>query len=56
MFTGCVKDWKAFSKWNVSDGGLDYLEVSCFCCTGFEELETKLCGEEGRDNKENESY
>ncbi|XP_050264712.1 lysine-specific demethylase JMJ31 isoform X2 [Quercus robur] len=27
VFTGCVKDWKAFSKWNPSNGGLDYLQV-----------------------------
>ncbi|KAI3449687.1 hypothetical protein Pfo_006352 [Paulownia fortunei] len=26
VFSGCVKDWKAFSKWNVSNGGLDYLQ------------------------------
>uniref|UniRef100_A0A7N2RF50 JmjC domain-containing protein n=1 Tax=Quercus lobata TaxID=97700 RepID=A0A7N2RF50_QUELO len=26
VFTGCVKDWKAFSKWNPSNGGLDYLQ------------------------------
>ncbi|KAL6505166.1 hypothetical protein OROGR_024983 [Orobanche gracilis] len=25
VFSGCVKDWKAFSKWNASNGGLDYL-------------------------------
>ncbi|KAL8055108.1 hypothetical protein ABFS82_04G034400 [Erythranthe guttata] len=25
VFTGCVKEWKAFSKWNVLNGGLDYL-------------------------------
>ncbi|PIN18449.1 Phosphatidylserine-specific receptor PtdSerR, contains JmjC domain [Handroanthus impetiginosus] len=25
VFTGCVKEWKAFSKWNVRNGGLDYL-------------------------------
>ncbi len=28
VFTGCVKDWKAFSKWNPSNGGLDYFQVS----------------------------
>ncbi|KAL0435685.1 UNVERIFIED_CONTAM: hypothetical protein Sradi_0276400 [Sesamum radiatum] len=27
VFSGCVKDWKAFSKWNVLNGGLDYLQV-----------------------------
>ncbi|KAM4087441.1 hypothetical protein ACJW30_10G177700 [Castanea mollissima] len=27
VFTGCVNDWKAFSKWNPSNGGLDYLQV-----------------------------
>ncbi|KAK6141573.1 hypothetical protein DH2020_024674 [Rehmannia glutinosa] len=26
VFSGCVKDWRAFSKWNVSNGGLDYLQ------------------------------
>ncbi|KAK9146581.1 hypothetical protein Sjap_006484 [Stephania japonica] len=26
VFRGCVKDWKAFSAWNPSNGGLDYLE------------------------------
>ncbi|PWA39218.1 2-oxoglutarate (2OG) and Fe(II)-dependent oxygenase superfamily protein [Artemisia annua] len=26
VFNGCVKDWKAFDKWNPSAGGLDYLE------------------------------
>ncbi|PON54432.1 JmjC domain containing protein [Parasponia andersonii] len=25
VFKGCVNDWKAFSKWNPSTGGLDYL-------------------------------
>lgn len=33
MFIGCVKDWKAFSKWNVSNGGLNYLQVSCMLCS-----------------------
>ncbi|XP_057800981.1 lysine-specific demethylase JMJ31 isoform X2 [Salvia miltiorrhiza] len=28
VFSGCAKEWKAFSKWNVSNGGLDYLQVS----------------------------
>ncbi|XP_024965622.1 uncharacterized protein LOC112505831 isoform X1 [Cynara cardunculus var. scolymus] len=26
VFHGCVNDWKAFSKWNPSNGGLDYLQ------------------------------
>ncbi|KAL8236292.1 hypothetical protein R6Q59_017373 [Mikania micrantha] len=26
VFIGCVNDWKAFSNWNPSTGGLDYLE------------------------------
>ncbi|XVE73057.1 hypothetical protein DITRI_Ditri11bG0087400 [Diplodiscus trichospermus] len=26
VFVGCVKDWKAVSKWNPFNGGLDYLE------------------------------
>ncbi|KAL4572017.1 hypothetical protein LXL04_018785 [Taraxacum kok-saghyz] len=26
VFHGCVNDWKAFSKWNPSIGGLDYLQ------------------------------
>ncbi|KAK8486516.1 hypothetical protein V6N11_061165 [Hibiscus sabdariffa] len=26
VFVGCVKDWKAVSEWNPSNGGLDYLE------------------------------
>ncbi|KAF4370190.1 hypothetical protein F8388_007331 [Cannabis sativa] len=25
VFKGCVNDWKAFSKWKPSNGGLDYL-------------------------------
>ncbi|KAL3827993.1 hypothetical protein ACJIZ3_016795 [Penstemon smallii] len=25
VLNGCVKDWKAVSMWNVSNGGLDYL-------------------------------
>ncbi|KAL9258597.1 Lysine-specific demethylase JMJ31-like protein [Drosera capensis] len=25
VFRGCVKDWRAFSRWNPSNGGLDYL-------------------------------
>ncbi|XP_042988135.1 uncharacterized protein LOC122315900 isoform X3 [Carya illinoinensis] len=28
VFTGCIKDWKALAKWNPSNGGLDYLQVS----------------------------
>lgn len=27
VISRCVKDWKAFSKWDVSNGGLDYLQV-----------------------------
>ncbi|XP_068310810.1 lysine-specific demethylase JMJ31-like isoform X3 [Pyrus communis] len=27
VFSGCVKDWKAFSNWNPCNGGLDYLQV-----------------------------
>lgn len=27
MFSGCIKGWRAFSKWNPSNGGLDYLQV-----------------------------
>ncbi|KAL1547193.1 hypothetical protein AAHA92_23699 [Salvia divinorum] len=26
VFSGCAKEWKAFTKWNVSNGGLDYLQ------------------------------
>lgn len=26
VFKRCIKDWKAFSKWNPSDGGLIYLQ------------------------------
>ncbi|KAH6812891.1 2-oxoglutarate and oxygenase superfamily protein [Perilla frutescens var. frutescens] len=26
VFSGCTKEWKAFSKWNVSNGGLNYLQ------------------------------
>ncbi|KAJ0113742.1 hypothetical protein Patl1_03292 [Pistacia atlantica] len=26
VFKGSIKDWKAFSKWNPSEGGLDYLQ------------------------------
>ncbi|XP_058105311.1 lysine-specific demethylase JMJ31 isoform X5 [Magnolia sinica] len=26
VFHGCLKGWKAFSKWNPSNGGLDYLQ------------------------------
>ncbi|CAI9774362.1 unnamed protein product [Fraxinus pennsylvanica] len=26
VFSGCIKNWKAFSKWNPSNGGLDYLQ------------------------------
>lgn len=30
VFKGCIKNWKAFSKWNPSDGGLIYLQVFIF--------------------------
>ncbi|KAK3009166.1 hypothetical protein RJ639_014001 [Escallonia herrerae] len=26
VFNGCIKNWKAFAKWNPSNGGLDYLQ------------------------------
>ncbi|CAK9136172.1 unnamed protein product [Ilex paraguariensis] len=26
VFSGCIKNWKAFCNWNPSNGGLDYLE------------------------------
>ncbi|XP_028758412.1 uncharacterized protein LOC114717446 isoform X2 [Neltuma alba] len=26
VFSGCTKGWRAFSKWNPSNGGLDYLQ------------------------------
>ncbi|XP_047339761.1 jmjC domain-containing protein C [Impatiens glandulifera] len=26
VFTGCISNWKAFSAWNPSNGGLDYLQ------------------------------
>ncbi|KAK4847443.1 hypothetical protein QYF36_001973 [Acer negundo] len=26
VFKGIIKDWKAFSKWNPTEGGLDYLQ------------------------------
>uniref|UniRef100_A0A166HBJ9 JmjC domain-containing protein n=1 Tax=Daucus carota subsp. sativus TaxID=79200 RepID=A0A166HBJ9_DAUCS len=26
VFVGCVKNWKAFTLWNPSNGGLDYLQ------------------------------
>ncbi|BFG43090.1 hypothetical protein CerSpe_293640 [Prunus speciosa] len=32
VFSGCVKDWKAFSKWNPSNGGLDYLQERVGLC------------------------
>lgn len=28
VFKGCVKNWKAFSLWDPSSGGLDYLLVT----------------------------
>ncbi|GMN48863.1 hypothetical protein TIFTF001_018030 [Ficus carica] len=32
VFKGCVKDWKASSKWNPSHGGLDYLQERVGSC------------------------
>ncbi|WJZ90079.1 hypothetical protein VitviT2T_009253 [Vitis vinifera] len=26
VFIGCIKNWRAFSNWNPSNGGLDYLQ------------------------------
>lgn len=26
VFNGCIKDWKAFVKWNPANGGLDHLQ------------------------------
>ncbi|KAA8543288.1 hypothetical protein F0562_021217 [Nyssa sinensis] len=26
VFSGCIKNWKAFSNWNPSHGGLDYMQ------------------------------
>ncbi|CAI0434051.1 unnamed protein product [Linum tenue] len=26
VFTGCVKNWRAFGKWDPANGGLDYLQ------------------------------
>ncbi|KAI9119444.1 hypothetical protein K1719_010119 [Acacia pycnantha] len=26
VFSGCIKGWRAFCKWNPSNGGLDYLQ------------------------------
>ncbi|KAI4378566.1 hypothetical protein MLD38_016025 [Melastoma candidum] len=31
-FSGCVKDWIAFTKWNPQDGGLDYLQEKAGSC------------------------
>ncbi|XP_031374727.1 uncharacterized protein LOC116189274 isoform X2 [Punica granatum] len=33
VFSGCVKDWKAFARWNPSNGGLDYLQERAGSCT-----------------------
>ncbi|KAG6438282.1 hypothetical protein SASPL_103219 [Salvia splendens] len=38
VFSGCAKEWKAFSKWNVSNGGLDYLQVSVWMSLKRNEL------------------
>ncbi|KAB1203376.1 hypothetical protein CJ030_MR8G023206 [Morella rubra] len=32
VFTGCIKDWKAFVKWNPFNGGLDYLQERVGSC------------------------
>ncbi|GAB4841645.1 hypothetical protein Ancab_022359 [Ancistrocladus abbreviatus] len=32
VFKGCVEDWKAFSSWNPSNGGLDYLQERVGSC------------------------
>ncbi|KAJ7972738.1 2-oxoglutarate (2OG) and Fe(II)-dependent oxygenase superfamily protein [Quillaja saponaria] len=32
VFNGCIKDWKAFSKWNPSNGGLEYLQERVGSC------------------------
>nr|XP_017186999.2 uncharacterized protein LOC103432306 isoform X2 [Malus domestica] len=32
VFSGCVKDWKAFSNWNPCNGGLDYLQERVGLC------------------------
>ncbi|CAJ1969457.1 unnamed protein product [Sphenostylis stenocarpa] len=33
VFRGCTKSWKAFSHWNPSNGGLDYLQERVGSCT-----------------------
>ncbi|XP_047157237.1 tRNA wybutosine-synthesizing protein 5 isoform X4 [Vigna umbellata] len=33
VFRGCTKSWKAFSHWNPSNGGLDYLQARVGSCT-----------------------
>ncbi|XP_050364652.1 lysine-specific demethylase JMJ31 [Argentina anserina] len=32
VINGCVKDWEAVSKWNPSNGGLDYLQERVGLC------------------------
>lgn len=32
VFCGCTKGWKAFSHWNPSNGGLDYLQTRVGSC------------------------
>ncbi|KAF7818365.1 jmjC domain-containing protein C isoform X1 [Senna tora] len=32
VFSGCIKGWRAFSKWNPSNGGLDYLQERIGSC------------------------
>ncbi|RDX83606.1 Lysine-specific demethylase JMJ30, partial [Mucuna pruriens] len=32
VFCGCTKGWKAFSHWNPSNGGLDYLQARVGSC------------------------
>ncbi|XP_055813214.1 lysine-specific demethylase JMJ31 isoform X2 [Solanum dulcamara] len=38
VIKGCIKNWKAFSKWNPSDGGLIYLQE----CVGSVAVEAML--------------
>ncbi|KAH1227391.1 Lysine-specific demethylase JMJ30 [Glycine max] len=33
VFRGCTKSWNAFSQWNPSNGGLDYLRARVGYCT-----------------------
>ncbi|KAJ1385542.1 JmjC domain [Sesbania bispinosa] len=32
VFCGCTKGWRAFSQWNPSNGGLDYLQARVGSC------------------------